>query len=223
MWGAIAAAGASILGSVMNYNSVNRANSSNVNLNKENRAWQEYMSNTAVRRHAADLEAAGFNRLLAATGQGSSTPSGSVANVKAPEVTPLDVLAIQQARANVDKTKAETAVNLATVKNVKEQNLNLAAQRANLRTQNTVFERQAEKYLVDQGLTRAQARKALYEGDNIWYELSGKKRAGSYGSESLLMRDIKSIIRMFRDGDINYREYYYPENNMSRLPPDWQW
>lgn len=42
------------------------------------RNWQEQMSNTAVRRHAADLSAAGFNPLLSiAPSGGATTPSGA--------------------------------------------------------------------------------------------------------------------------------------------------
>lgn len=171
MWTAIAAAGSNLLGSVMNYKSQQSANETNIKLAREARDWEERMSNTAVQRHAKDLEAAGFNRLLAATGQGASTPSAPVATAKAPQVTPLDIMAIEQARQDISKTKADTAVSVATAGNLHEQNVNL-------RAQNVVLQRQAEKILVDMGYTRVQAAKILSEGSGNLVSNAGAKVFG---------------------------------------------
>lgn len=112
--------------SVMNWFSQRDTNNMNKKLAREQMAFQERMSNTAVQRHAKDLEAAGFNRLLAAGANGASTPSGAAATMRAPEITPLDIIGIQQSRANVAKTKAETHVAENTATNLTEQNKNLA-------------------------------------------------------------------------------------------------
>lgn len=202
MWTALATLGGAALTAGVNWFSQKRANETNMNLNSKNRAWQEYMSNTAVQRHADDLEAAGFNRLLAAGGEGASTPSGNVAHVSAPQLTPIDIIGIQKARQDISKTKAETLVNLATAENLGEQN-------KNLQVQNTVLRAQAKKLLVDMGYTKIQAAKIIAEGHG------GETVEGRLGTGTL--------TNMFVKGNIQGKSYIPSmtvENAMSRLPDD---
>lgn len=131
--------------SVLNWFSQRDTNNMNKQLTREQMAFQERMSNTAVQRHAKDLEAAGFNRLLAAGANGASTPSGAAATMRAPEITPIDIIGIQQGRANVAKTKAETQVAESTSKNLDEQNKNLSETNKLISAQTAVQQWQAAK------------------------------------------------------------------------------
>lgn len=81
---------------------------------RDNRSFQEKMSNTAHQREVDDLRKAGLNPVLSAGGRGASSPSGATAQV--PDGSSLssamsNAMAYKQAKAQVRATNATADSN----------------------------------------------------------------------------------------------------------------
>lgn len=106
------------------------ANRTNLLIARENRDWTEKMSDTAVQRRRRDIEAAGFNPVLAATGPGASSPTVSTPTVE-PTFRPewlkgslgtaaLAGLQRDQIKANTQNISADTRLKTANARILEE-------------------------------------------------------------------------------------------------------
>lgn len=73
--------GGSLIGGLFGQSAQAAANAANIRLARENRDWEERMSNTAWERSTADMLKAGINPMLAVSQGGASTPNNSAATV----------------------------------------------------------------------------------------------------------------------------------------------
>ncbi|WNK13688.1 MAG: DNA pilot protein [Microvirus sp.] len=119
-WNFLIPAAATLIGAKIGADGQERANEANINLSKEQMAFQERMSSTAYTRAVGDMTNAGLNPMLAYSQGGASAPMGSMPKIEnaagagvasAAQVggTIAGIQQILQSKAATDQLVAQTA------------------------------------------------------------------------------------------------------------------
>jgi hypothetical protein len=167
--------GSGILGGLFGRSGASKQNKMNLQIAREQMAFQERMSNTAYQRAAQDLESAGLNRILA-IGSPASSPQGA-----------------QQTMQNENAAGLEGAAIAMGLRNMKQDIANKKATHALIKEQESLTRNQANTAYEGMKLARAK-NQYLFDGDVGSYGRSGGVNAAN--AQRLFESELSSNIAM---------------------------
>lgn len=190
--GLIAAAG-SLAGSGLSARSGRDINQRNLQIAREQMAFQERMSNTAYSRAAADMENAGLNRILA-LGNAASTPSGASATMQNP--IPSDV--------------GDRAVSSALQGRLAKQSLKLMKSQTQKETDDARLKRAQEWLSQQDALLRQEQMNQIHDSRKLlqaqtWYQNLEAELKDMDADVYRKHKWLKEVEIMYKQGDISYK------------------
>lgn len=137
---AAAPIGAALIGGWFSSRGQQSANEANLQIARDQMAFQERMSNTSYQRARADMEAAGFNPMLAYSQGGASAPAGASATMQNEMAAGVSsalqgmqlAIGLEQARKTAAETEQVRAVTQQVQSQTFDSTLNTAIRHAEL-------------------------------------------------------------------------------------------